>query len=138
MRTTATRITLAHVSDTKPTSRELREVHGLHAITPDVVAAIIAQGVFSDTNTLVETVIERLAERMGGKHTHARLNNYATGTVVDRDVPTLGKDDHDTDLMDVVFDYALQYGQSGYLVGLAVGLALGRGQPFAGVKGGPR
>lgn len=126
------RVTLADVSQKKNAPFELHQVHDLQAVAPEVVAAIIAQGVLSNSSTLADTAIEVLAERTGGKHTYDRLKAFAE-VVGAHDVPTLGKDDHDTDLGDVTFNYALHYGQSGYLVGLAVGLALGSGQPFGRV-----
>lgn len=126
------RLTLADVSDKKNAPVELHEVLNLQAIAPEVVAAIIAQGVLSNSSTLADTAIEVLAEKTGGKHTYDRLKAFAEA-LGEHGVPTLGKDDHDTDLGDVTFNYALHWGQSGYLVGLAVGLALGSGQPFSRV-----
>jgi len=69
------------------------------------------------------------ARDSGARPTMPDLAAFASKAIT-REVPTLNSGDPDTDLMDVVFNYGLSVGHCGYLVGLAVGLALASGRPF--------
>ncbi len=107
------------------------------SIDPQVVADIIAEGIFSSSGNQPATrAIEQLANAYGADVTVERLHAFARRLEqagVSTNIPS-GDDGDDDFFDDVVMAPGGNYGHAGFLVGLAVGLALGSDQPFAGVR----
>jgi hypothetical protein len=98
-----------------------RQVQELAAIEPALIAAIVAIGPLDMHDEFVAATIEKFASQ----NTEAdKMSAVRTAC-------------NAHDVSDELTSVEISLAESGYLLGLAVGLALGSGQPFA-LKGGAR
>ena len=91
-------------------------VRELAAISPDVIAAIIASGPLNTSDEFVGAAINSYADRVDGD----AVDDIAGDAIAGKDI---------TDALSEITMYA---SEAGYMLGLAVGMALGSGQPFTG------
>lgn len=103
----------------------LSSLRELQRIDARSVAAIIADGVFTRGDRDIRyTLVDDLAERNGALPTLRLLGTERAGRDAD-------------DLSGAIDTVVHGFSEAGFLVGLAVGMALGSGHPFAGVTMSP-
>lgn len=101
----------------------LDRVRVLAAIAPDVIAAIIASGPLNTSDEFIGAAINSYADQVNGD----TVEDIAGDAIAGKDIT------------DALSEISIHASEGGYVLGLAVGLALGSGNPFAGVtKGGGR
>lgn len=121
----------AHVQDV------LDDIAILRQLDPRVVAAIVGEGVFCRSDKLAQHhAVEKMAALSGAENGRKRLETMAKALndcLTGSKLPIDGHGRKTAELVDEAYDYACSYARGGYLVGIAVGMALASGQPFAAV-----
>jgi len=117
--------TLADINEYERGQGAQTRLADIRAISPDVIAALIANGPLDTFDDFVYATIADYASHVGGRDAADKIEPVLKGHV---------------DAMDALGELELGCAEAGYVLGLAVGLALGSGQPFAGAvkKGGAR
>jgi hypothetical protein len=112
------RFTLAQLSGSGKHAGEhaLTQIRRLQSIDRAVVSAIIASGAVNMDDEFVYAAIEAFTTAVG-----ARTAAETLTTAIDKD---------NIKAQDAIGRLAQDCSEAGYLLGLAVGLALGSGQPF--------
>ncbi len=122
MRKTAP-FTLTHVNKLERESGQHTKLAQLRAIAPEVLAAIIANGPLDTNDEFIYATIGAYADAHGARKEARALVAEAI--------------EKPSDAEDALAELELGAAEAGYVLGLAVGLALGSGQPFdSGSAGG--
>jgi len=117
------RFTLQHVNPHERACGQsaLQDLQALTAIDPAVITALVASGPLNVSDEFVAATIESFAGRQADPDQLATVRKACNAH----------------DVADELTSVEIQLAESGYVLGLAVGLALGSGDPF-GTKGGTR
>jgi hypothetical protein len=111
--------TLAQVNGYERQKANTGMLAQLRAISPDVVAAMIANGPLDTNDEFIYATIASYAQANGTRAAHDVVSNAI---------------EEPSDVEDALAELELGAAEAGYVLGLAVGLALGSGQPFRGAR----